>query len=170
MEGKPEKPVHEPEEPEVPPHIAELASSAINEVMGEQPKVDTSIGEIAKTAFKGTNSSEDFTNLMKAINNDPRTRYLGKGKYILKAKKEPPARNRKPAASSDTPRSLSRGELEKEIKRINSDPDIRRAMRQRKRPTNRPRSGKKAGHGGKKGAQGRSHGKKVSQDDLFPGN
>jgi hypothetical protein len=75
-----------PDKPEIPPHMLEAASRAIDSALATSSGRDRliSFGKLLHIAFGDEIlSNRDITLYERAMNQDPRARYKGKGRYLI---------------------------------------------------------------------------------------
>jgi len=78
------RPEATPDKPDIPPHILEAAGRAVDSALDVSSGRMISFGKLLHRAFGDELlSSQEFTFFKRAVNQDPRARYKGKGRYLI---------------------------------------------------------------------------------------
>ncbi len=73
-----------PTQPDIPPHLREAAGKAIDSLLVDSSGRMISFGRLLHVAFGDELlSPQEFAHFKRALNQDPRTRYKGKGRYLI---------------------------------------------------------------------------------------
>jgi hypothetical protein len=73
-----------PVKPDIPPHVLEAAGRAIDSSLAVSPGRMISFGKLLHLAFGDEPlTSHEFPLFKRAVNQDPRARYKGKGRYLI---------------------------------------------------------------------------------------